>query len=75
MSTLAGPSFTRVPVYVEFEDMSSLDKIREAAKHSKTLAARADSNKYKNKIIFNIDLKALGVIFLARPLTLKLKIF
>ena len=31
--------------------------------------------KYKNKIIFDSDLKALGVDFEARPLTSKFKIF
>ena len=31
--------------------------------------------KYKNKIILDSDLKTLGVNFLARPLTSKLKIF
>ena len=33
------------------------------------------SNKYKNKIIFDSDLKAFRVDFVARPLTSKLKIF
>ena len=55
--------------------MSSLNKIREASKHSKTWAARADSNKYKNKIIFDSNLKTLGGDFLARQLISQLKFF